>query len=197
MKSAAIIGFIILSFFVVQAQEDEKNDEIALLVGYSGEFIFHPGLQVGIIGPVREITKFKERKGSESTRALLLSGDVLMYIHPNSHIGLLTEIGCKLRFTGHRKVFREIGFDAGYFHQFNASTTYEMNSEGDIEKVPHAGNAYFMPSTSFTIGNVVKKNPSIGWYTGLKVGVQMPYNTAAVPKVFVHTGLLYKLRKRS
>jgi hypothetical protein len=146
-------------------------------------------------------TKRGKEKTKVKTREFLLRGDLGFYWDPGSHVGLFTTYGIGYRKTGTKGFQFNLGANPlGYYRSF-LPETYEVNDNGDVEKVFLPGRSYYAPSFTLGLGKKMKPDGFLGntfsaWYLNLNTILLYKYNANSLPLVFVEFGFMFNQKNK-
>jgi len=195
------IGLVVCLTTLASAQGvlDFNNKPISL--SYYGDNLIHSGIKVGtshLLG-TKVKTKVHKWKGLEKKRGSKIKRidytadlNLSLYNHPNNHTGLLLGLGATRLRTNTRKN-RSVGWTAevSYLRRFYNVKTYELASDGTIQKIPLAGNNGLVLSVSPSFGKVIKPqiyNRTIRIY-GRSILQVVTYNHRWIPNAAFEFGV--------
>lgn len=129
-KYIACLCAVILSTHVY-SQEDVKVRQIITL-GYFGEKIFRPGLQIGYKSS-HELFQGRQSHNAE------LGGMLGAYIHHRNHVGVRVapSLGYRYRATNGWDV--GLTTDLGFFHRFYNGRVYQVDENGNVKSKSLSG----------------------------------------------------------
>lgn len=121
-----------------------------LSISYYGENALHPGVKLGTYHTIWSVEKsrthrrkkLKEKyEDKQKLKELYLDFNIGGYSHPNNHNGYFVSTGLTLLRTTLRKK-RQLGIslEVGYLRRNYKFTTYELDTNGEIQEVKGAGN---------------------------------------------------------
>lgn len=157
-----------------------------LTLAYLGQTVTHPGAQASV--QYRLL-------GSGRPHQLFARGNLGGYLHPRSHVGLLTGLELGYRATASFGLSGEISAGAGYQHTFLAAPIYEIGADDAVSETHHAGRASFAPSLSLGVGWDLgsRGGPPLALMLRPHVWWQIPYVQTTVVRFGVLLGLTYSL----
>lgn len=179
------LGLIILGPITIQAQ--------SLRVGYYGETVTHYGIKVAA-----EWTIKRYLKESNHARKEFLAGPALVvYRHPQNHIGLVFFPELTYRRTSRRGGIFELGLAPASAYYFLEGATYTPDESGGLRRVRWAGQNAFLPTVFVGVGKdlSVRRQVPLAWFTRLNVMQQRPYNTSALIRFSLEAGITFPLKK--
>jgi len=188
MRVKQLAFCLLFSSLFLNAQEEKER---FLSITYLGEFITHPGFEVSYAQSFKQISKFKKEK--EIKYSFAYTASLGNYIHYGSHFGSIVEVGIKRQKSKSKKCKRVLEFEIGYFRQFNLGETYVIQEDGSTQQSMLTSRGYLFPSFSIGFEGNIHQDRPIQWYTALKIGAQLPYNTTVIPRVLLNIGIIYKL----
>ena len=165
-------------------------------IAYFGKTVTRPGIKIGT--DLREFRSKSHSKtiGDTISHSFILSSNIGYYCHFRNHHGLFlnSELGYRIMYQGGFYMQFDIG--AGYLRTFLTSRTYEVNSKGEIRKIPFAGSNKFMPVTGIILGKELKgkKNKLERIYCRIGGYLQYPYNTMWLPDLTMEIGTTIYIR---
>lgn len=160
----------------------------------------HPGLTIGkpMMLHSKTITKQKKKGPKTISKQNLWMPQVTYYNHIRKENNL--SLGCEVIRQRHRVKAANWRFETGigihYVRSFNAGKTYQV-VDGSVERIRFAGQHYFAPSISYSIGRDFFKNrPSpIATFFKPQVLMLMPYNETIVPSINIQLGIRIHLKQ--
>jgi hypothetical protein len=163
-----------------------------LRVAYYGETITHYGLKAAYDYTLA--THVKSRNGAR--KELLVAPGLAVYRHPHNHWGVVVSPELLYRRTGARGGLLEAGVSPSYFRYFLAGTTYEVNEQGELDKVPLAGRSAFLPTIFVGVGRDlrVRQKASFAWYSRLLISQQYHHNAASLTRFALEAGIIKTLK---
>ncbi|MBR9860047.1 hypothetical protein GYB22_04745 [bacterium] len=177
-----------------------KRKPYPFKVSYYGNNLINPGVRVGSEQRVFTIHKhrFNKRKNLSTKmvqKQFYLNGNAGMFIDPNSHWALTTNLGLHFRHLspmGHQFI---LGADPLGFYKSFLPKTYALD-DGEIRRKMMAGNMYYAPGFSIGYGKFKEFNKNTGWFTQLNVHFLQDYNTGyAMPLIMIEFGWQWKSLK--
>lgn len=165
----------------------------SLRVGYYGETITHYGLKVAAEWSFKSYVK--ER--NQARKEFLVGPALAVYRHPQNHIGLVFFPELTYRRTNRRGSIFELGLAPASGYYFLEGTTYTPDEAGELRRVRWAGQNAFLPTVFVGIGKdlSVRRQVPLAWFTRLNVMQQRPYNTSALIRFSLETGVTISLKK--
>ncbi|MFT5724747.1 MAG: hypothetical protein ACI9JN_001869 [Bacteroidia bacterium] len=187
-----IISLLLLSSCLVSNGQDYR-------VAYSQYDLFHPGITIAKPFVWTNKTKEKDKK-----KGLKRIGKSNLFLPQFTYYNQIrTEnnfsIGCELVRQRHRMKPANWKFETGvglhYVRSFNAGKTFELQ-DGTFKRIRFAGQNYFAPSLSYSVGrDFFKKRPRpISTYIKPQVLLLMPYNAGVVPSIYLQLGVSLPLK---
>ncbi|WP_400190614.1 hypothetical protein [Hymenobacter sp. B81] len=163
-----------------------------LRVAYYGETITHYGLKAAY----EHSLAARVKSGNGARKELLVAPGLAVYRHPHNHLGVIVSPELLYRRTGARGGLLEAGVAPSYFRYFLAGTTYQVNGQGELEKVPLAGRSAFLPTVFVGVGRDlrVSRQASWGWYSRLLLSKQYPYNAGSLTRFALEAGIIKSLK---
>lgn len=171
-------------------------------VSFVNHNLSHPGISIAkpYILTSKSIAKNK-KKGQKligKTNLLLPQFTYFNQIRTQNNFSL----GCEL--VRQRNRIRpanwqfETGIGIHYVRSFNAGKTFRIE-DGEVQRIRFAGQNYFAPSISYSIGrDFFKKRPTpLSTYVKPQVLFLMPYNETVVPSINIQIGVRLNLKQHS
>ncbi|MGI5863418.1 MAG: hypothetical protein ACOX6T_15380 [Myxococcales bacterium] len=170
----------------VTEQQIQALGRWGFTLAYLGQTVTHPGAQASV-----QYRLF----GSGRPHQIFSRGYLGGYLHPRSHVGLLTGLELGYRATASFGLSGELSVGAGYQHTFLAAPVYEVGAGGAVSEVHSAGRPGFAPSLSL----------GVGWDWGSRGGppltvtlrpqawLLVPYAHTTVVRFGVVLGITYSL----
>jgi hypothetical protein len=128
--------------------------KLPVSISYYGDNGYHPGIKFGTYFTIWSLEKSRlyygkkrqEKYGMKhKLHELNLEFNIGGYSHPNSHNGYFVNTGLSFLRTQLRKNYQiGMGLEIGYLRRNYKFTTYQLDSNGEIEEVKGAGNNSFL-----------------------------------------------------
>ena len=144
---------LIVSLFMLLSQATLAQ-KMPVSVSYYGENAYHPGIKFGTYLTIWSVEKSrlyfgkkrKEKYGMKhKLNELNLEFNIGGYSHPNNHNGYFVNTGLSFLRTQLRKNYQiGMSLEIGYLRRNYKFTTYQLDSNGEIEEVKAAGNNSFL-----------------------------------------------------
>ena len=171
-------------------------------VSYVVHNLNQPGLSISSPQSWTHIIKEKEKKKGikQIGKSNLIVPQFTYYNHIRKENNF--SLGCEVVRQRHRMKPANWKFETGiglhYVRSFNAGKTYKVEN-GVAGRVRFAGQNYFAPSLSYSIGrDFLKKRPNpISVYIKPQTFFLMPYNGSVVPSVNILLGIRLHLNKNT
>ena len=189
MKKNALLLIVLVVSFVSHAQSSLLT-EMPVSIGTFNYFYLHPGLKVGVQWDWRKWEKEKERRKGTlvKKKSLFISPQIAYYTHSQNHTGFLLNVDFGYqRIKSTRGFYSAYSVGFGYLTRFNAGTTYEYHSNGELTQKRAAARGYFMPSLNMEFGQ--KINEKFGWFTKFSIATNLRYNTGFSFETFHEVGI--------
>lgn len=189
------------------ATEDKKKIT-ALRAGIYLDNGVHPGLKIGtsyLLGEKekskpRKLKYFQKKRGNSLKNIQYLAdGNLGFYQHPNNHAGVFLGIGFtrqrnKTRLTRNGKEKQRTiawSLETNYLRRFYNIETFELNDNGEIQKVGAAGTNSLMFAISPSFGRYYDmKKGAKGFHLFIKPSLQLlKYNHAFFPNASLEIGV--------
>jgi hypothetical protein len=169
-------------------------------------YVIHNLNQPGITISAPQIwtQKVKEKEKKKGMKQIGKSNVILPQFTYYNHIKKENNftLGCEVVRQRHRMKPANWTFETGigvhYVRSFNAGKTFKVDN-GEVKRVRFAGQNYFAPSLSYSIGrDFLKKRPNpLSVYLKPQTFFLMPYNNAVVPSVNIQIGFKLHLNNNS
>lgn len=169
--------------FYGMAQDIGLSSKGRASIAYSGETVFHYG-----------ITLAYQRYfvGNSPRRSKLFYGvNLTGYRHPENHIGLLSLPELGYTYSSPSGFQASLSTQVGYMRRFYDGETFTVNNQGQIRKVPLAGNHALTYGVSTSVGFNFGRaaNRRTGFFIQPRFLWEYPYNTKALVHPFVDIGI--------
>lgn len=147
MKKIGTIAILLCFILNIQAQEftknlTPKNQRFGLLIGYYGNKLTNPGVQIGAEDYLATTLNYQ-----------VVGSFILNVFGKNKQyfsFALTPRIG--LRYTSNYGLFLESNVGIGYHYQHFAYDQYELDANGNIVNKGKAGISSMMPNFALAIG---------------------------------------------
>lgn len=182
MKTTILI-FLLFPLFTFAQNEKE----LRMSVGYFGETLAHPGVNLGIEYGVPVSTK----------EQMLVSLNVGGYVHPKNNTSLFIRGQWGQRFNLKSGLFFESFLGLGYLHQFtHGGDKFEVKPNGAVVKIPNSGRPMVMPSVALGIGWNFHKNEKFfpSFYLRPELFWKAPFNGYYLTHIAINAGIIVKLK---
>ncbi|GHB75553.1 hypothetical protein [Persicitalea jodogahamensis] len=165
----------------------------SLRVGYYGETVTHYGLKIAAEWSLKN----RVRERNQARKELLAGPALAVYRHPQNHIGLVFFPELAYRRTSRRGGIFELGLAPASSYYFLEGTTYTPDESGDLRRVRWAGQNAFLPTVFVRVGKdlSMQRQARLAWFSRLNVMQQRPYNTSALMRFSLETGVAFPLKK--
>lgn len=198
MKFSITFLFIISALFC-KAQLSFK--ELPIKLGYYSNVFINPGLSVGTEYIFKQKSVPPSKKSLQKKlpdlkkKTWLVSGQFGSYIHLYNHTVVFTNYEVRYRKTTKRGRKFYTGFGLGVERSF-LPETYEVKTDGTINKIFLPGHFYFSPVLSF--GSQLN-NKVLGGQNDMFMEIQIPflvdYNNTLLPKINLAIGVILNKKK--
>ncbi len=182
---------MLFSFLLGYSQTPDSTsvfDTRTYVFSYFGNNLLKPGLkfETNIILKENTTIRTKARKSGKTidkskTKQILFGGNIGFFWHPKSHIGVFNYYDFTYRIIKPKKnKYSKISIGPGIYRSFYPET-YEVDNNGNVNKVLFAGRTYFAPVFTFGTGKFIKNSfiKSRTFTTNLMF--LFDYNTGVVP----------------
>lgn len=208
-KKITILLFLCFNISRLEAQKCKTDSivnakvQMPLTLSYFSNFIIDPGVKLGIERPFSIIQKDKVKKNGKqkSNKHIFLNTLNMGYYYTNEHNHspfLNMEVGYrKIRKSGFKT---ETFLGIGYMRTILTDETYEVDNDGNVNKIGLAGSSYFMPSICFGLGydnSYHNKNFPISVSAKPNLFFRLPYNHSILTQLGVELNLSYKFNSMS
>ena len=162
-------------------------------LGYFGNFGYQPGLKFGAERGFssrtteRDLRSRRETVVQTITKTWFWSGDVGFYLDPRNHAAAFTTWGVTRRRSlnpGGELTWRIA--PVGYARTF-LTDTYEVTN-GTVERVPLAGNDFYVASFLVGYGRQRPQKRLRAWFLNLNLMLWAPHNTNLLPVLALEYG---------
>ena len=140
-------------------------------VAVMGEFLTHPGVVVGLEGPIND--------------SLVLAWNLGTYVHVRNTVGAFTDVELGVRHEFPTRFVLEGFAGVGYLHTFVQGPVYVVEDES-IDHVTDFGRPSFMPTVRFGVAAARQK---VTPFVNLQAFGQYPFNTQVLPHVALLVGV--------
>jgi hypothetical protein len=162
MKLRILIVAILLRISILGFSNVISPPERLLTIGYFGEKVAHPGVNLGYISTVNWDT-------TNARWQSYWGVGVQLYWHPQNHIGLRIVPQFDLKYSIAPSWNVGLNLDAGFLHKFFSGEVYSVNSQGGISQKSFVGYSRFTYSGNLTFQKTFKpcdNSISIGMNVG-------------------------------
>lgn len=168
----------------------------AIKAAYMGSIIY-PGFSVTLERPykVTEIHKTRFKKPLTLYKERYYGFSMSLYHHSDFHTNLLLQSEWIARRQYSKGFFMEGSWGLGLSRTFNAAATYEVDDNGNVNKVPIAGKFYGLTSFNVALGYHIgiKENKPLSLYLKPGAIVMFPYSSFVLPRPTLQLGVIYQL----
>ena len=196
LANKPLLTFLLLMTVIIPSMGQSNGKELKEInIAYFGKSVTRPGIKIGTDLCEFSIRSRIKEKGDTVSRRFILSSNIGYYYHLRNHHGLFLNSELGFRIIYHGGFFIQFDIGAGYLRTFLASHTYEVNSIGEIQKIPFAGSNKFMPGTGIILGKdfTGQKNKLKRIYCRAGGFMQYPYNTMWLPDLTLELGTTIKM----
>lgn len=190
--SKHFLALVILLGIPIGASCQLKPTDIS--IAYYSQFLFQPGITVGISLPTKSWDSEHERKTGTITRtnSLFWSPQVAVFTQPGSHTSYLAnvEFGYRRQIQG-KGFYHAASVGLGYLTQFDLLSFTVNLGNGNTEAKDRERHGYIMPTLNYEIGGLL--NPNLGWYSKLSAGSKFSTEQVSSNVLFVELGVKIKL----
>ncbi|MFN7118649.1 MAG: hypothetical protein ACK4TA_17760 [Saprospiraceae bacterium] len=180
--------FFILMLFSVTPSLFAQNVRLA----YFGENVTHYGVRGGLEYALHHSEK---PKGTSTIQNELTLGiNLTVFRHPNNHIGVILSPELGWRRTGKQGGIVQAAVSTSLFRSIYEGKTYRSGENGDLQRVPLAGQWGFLPGISLGFGKdlSVKHDVPIILFTNIHYMRQYPYNKTHLIRPALEAGIIIK-----
>lgn len=163
--------------------------ETRLTIGYFGETLAHPGLNLGI-----EFTPLR----SERYQMILAAG-VGGYIHKRNNTSCFIRGLWGQRVTFNNGIFIDEFIGLGYLHQFpHGGDLFDVLPNGAVVRTPNSGSPLVMPSVALGTGYDFSKKTkwSIVYFLRPELFWKAPFNGYYLTHLAINTGFILNISKK-
>ena len=201
VRNFLIILSVLPKIILAQTQPEITKviESSAIKLAYHNSFLY-PGLRLGAELPITRVVINKSRRNNKVktlAKDRFLTGQFSWYYHPGFHSNYYLTIGATSRRTKSSGFFIQGSLEIGYSRTFLAGTTYEMQNNGSVERIPLAGGNYFAFLLGTGVGydlSFIKKKP-FKIYLAMHALLLSPYNSSIYPRAILETGVIYQPKK--
>ena len=184
--------FLFLFFLIPITKAQSPWD---LTLAYHGNNLWNPGLKLGAEYGLIDKTKTNKKEKS-ITKTIHLNGNLGFYIDPSSHTGIFSHYGFMFRRITQKGWHISLGVSPIGIFRSALPETYEVDFEGNVNRVSSPGRTYFSPTGSLGFGKF-KQNSGQGWFTQANIMLLSPYNNAFIPFLNIEAGYRINLNNLS
>lgn len=157
--------------------------------------LIYPGLKIGVERPYKIIQVDREKKWGIKTilKERYLTANLGYYHHPNFHDNVYLLLEQQKRRQRMNGWFTETAPGIGFSRTFLGDETYEVNDEGQVDKLSLAGHNYALVSLSVGAGYnfAMKGAQPIKAYGKMSLLTLFPSNSGAYMRPTVELGIVY------
>lgn len=183
-------------YYPLNAQQENEAVHTAN-ISYFGNSITRPGLKLGFEFILTGKQAHKTLNGKAVYRQITFNPNLGFYHHPENHTGVFVNSEIGYRFIRPKGLLMQFSVGAGYLRTFLAAKTYEINSQGEIQRIKLAGSNQFMPCINLTIGKVMKGNNRliVSYFGRVGTFLQYPYNSMWLPNLVLEAGIAMNFKE--
>ena len=197
------------TFYLSEPETSTKNTKTTFLnsrtynLSYHGNNLVNPGINAGISFVFRERIKIKsgtkkngEKVDRSKKKQLLTSADIGFFWQPESHIGAFNYYEIRLRTIKLKNnSYSIIGLGPGIYRSYYPET-FEVEDNGNIDRVPLGGRFYFAPVISIGTGKFKNHGifHSLSFITNLMF--LFDYNSGIVPLLNLEIAFGFDFKKQ-
>ena len=164
-------------------------------VAYNSSLIY-PGAAAGINYPLREFSVAREKPGGRHSKIYkerMLSLLLGYYHHTGFHDNVYLVPGWLMRRTKSSGFFFDFWAGIGYSRTFLGGTTYRVDPNGNVRKIPLAGFNYCMIATGGGMGYdfTLKKKLPYSVFGRFDLMGMFPFNNTIYPRPALEIGIMY------
>lgn len=192
MQRIVVIIFMLLASMACKAQCTQ--------VSYSLHNGVQPGINLAFLKPLTSKTKTKEKRNG--TKTIIKTN----YISPvfNYYYHLKKEHNFRLgaELVRERHIKRKAqwryapSLGLNYVRSFNIGPTYEVTDDGEVNKIPLAGQNFIAPSVAFRIERNIHVIKDIRIILQPRALFLLPYNGGILPSGDLNLGIILPLKHR-
>jgi hypothetical protein len=174
----AILFLIIIPF--VNSQNDSLYlPNTGIYASYMGSIVY-PGFKIGIERPykITQVNILKKKRTKTFYKERYLGFSLGMYYHPTFHTNFFLQSEWQIQRQKSCGLYYGFAPGLGISRTFYDGATFRIDDNGNILKVPLAGNFYGLASLSGTIGYnfAFKTETNLKVYLKPSVILMFPYN---------------------
>jgi hypothetical protein len=181
---------------IIPTNAQQANESLhTARVSYFGESITHPGLKFGMEFLLSGKNSHSKTNGKVVYRQLTLAPNLGIYYHPGNHTAVFLNAEIGFRIIRPKGFMTQISAGAGYQRTFLAAKTYQINQQGEAQRVYLAGSDRFMPCMNITAGKMMKGENSriISYFGGIGAFLQYPFNNMWLPGLVLELGIAFRV----
>lgn len=185
MKKILFFCSFLTAVFTCLAQ-DESAPKIGMVLGYYGETVTHPGINIGV--------EYYPHQSEKYQMILSVNGGAYVHARNNKAFFIRGQWGQRVCFDN--GIFIDQFLGIGYMHQFtHGGELYEVLPNGAVVETPDSGQPFFMPSVSFGAGYDFSKNGDsrLSVYLRPELFWKAPFNGYYLTNIAINTGVIFKL----
>lgn len=185
MKRSFLIVFLLLFTLVSTYGQKDVYPETRLTIGYFGETLTHPGLNLGI-----EYTPFRSKKYQT-----ILAANIGGYVHKRNNTSFFIRGQWGQRIGFDNGIFIDEFIGLGYLHQFtHGGDLYDVLPNGAVVKTPDNGSPMVMPSVALGTGYDFSKKTkwNIVYFLRPELFWKAPFNGYYLTHLAINTGFILK-----
>lgn len=135
----------------------------------------------------------KKGKIRNKSRQILGAISAGFYIHPNSHVGIISTCDLKYQKLTHSQFYYNTSVGFGFNTNF-LGETYRVDDEGAVKRIPLASASYLTPHFQLSAGRQFKKSKVVdAFFVRQNVYYLLFYNYTHVPVFNTELGLRFKI----
>ncbi len=184
--------FVINCYALLPLHLHAQKQAMPLTVGYYGQVLVHPGVQLGTELTLKQWQA--EREGNTIHKHLLLLPQLGFYNRPSVHSSgvLSAEVGYK-RQPASRKSYHMVAAGLGYQARSEVLGLTVSLGNGEVTAKNRQWRHYLMPTLSYTYGRQV--SPAWGWFTRATAGILLFGPTESSATLFTTFGVKINLNQ--
>jgi hypothetical protein len=196
-----ILTLSVLLFFTLfcfsQSDSLTSRNKVSsdISIAYNSSLIY-PGLRLGIEFPVYTVILMKSNSTNNVTEVIkdrFVSVKTGWYHHTDFHDNLYFTTEWVMRRTRKSGYFTEFSSGLGYSRTFLGGTTYDVDNNGDVNKVKSAGYNYavILAGAGLGINFSESKRIPLSVFYKFDMLTMFPYNSTIYLRPVMELGLIY------